>query len=75
LRWESHEQELMNFSAEEYDAGASLSIHPCTSQPSSISSAHSMRRRGATLSYSNFEFKSRTFNIVRMLETKGHAYT
>jgi hypothetical protein len=24
LRWEAHEQELMNFAAEEYDAGASL---------------------------------------------------
>jgi hypothetical protein len=31
LRWEAHEQELMNFAAEEYDAGASLHV----SQPAS----------------------------------------
>jgi hypothetical protein len=65
----------MNFAAEEYDAGASLSSQPCASQPAHSSSTHSMRRRGATLSYSNFEFESRTFNIVRLLEPKGHAYT
>jgi len=34
-----------------------------------------MRRRGTALSYSNFEFELRTFNIVRLLEPKGHAYT
>jgi hypothetical protein len=32
-RWESHEQELMNFSAEEYDAGASLHVSQPASQP------------------------------------------
>jgi hypothetical protein len=32
LRWEAHEQELMNFAAEEYDAGASLHVsQPTTS--------------------------------------------
>ena len=32
LRWEAHEQELMNFVAEEYDAGASLHVsQPATS--------------------------------------------
>jgi hypothetical protein len=31
-RWESHEQELMNFAAEQFDAGASLHI----SQPASL---------------------------------------
>jgi hypothetical protein len=30
-RWEAHEQELMNFAAEEFDAGASLHV----SQPAS----------------------------------------
>jgi hypothetical protein len=33
LRWEAHEQELMNFVAEEYDVGASLHV----SQPASQS--------------------------------------
>jgi hypothetical protein len=31
-----------------------------------------MRRRGTALSY--FEFELRAFNIVRLLEPKGHAY-
>jgi hypothetical protein len=31
LRWEAHENELMNFAAEEYDVGASLHV----SQPAS----------------------------------------
>jgi hypothetical protein len=26
LRWEAHEQELMNFAAKEYDEGASLHV-------------------------------------------------
>jgi hypothetical protein len=33
LRWEAHEQELMNFAAEEYDAGASLHVSQPASQP------------------------------------------
>jgi hypothetical protein len=44
LRWEAHEQELMNFAAEEYDAGASLHI----SQPASrVKCVHSKMKRGA----------------------------
>jgi hypothetical protein len=34
LRVEAHEQELMNFAAEEYDAGASLHVSQPASQPS-----------------------------------------
>jgi hypothetical protein len=32
-RWEAHEQELMNFAAEEFDAGASLHVSQPASQP------------------------------------------
>jgi hypothetical protein len=37
---------------------------------------HSMRRRGTTLSYSNFEFELRAhLMFIRLVETKHHAYT
>jgi hypothetical protein len=47
LRWEAHEQELMNFAAEEYDAGASLHVSQPASQPRQRT--HSMLKRGAAL--------------------------
>jgi hypothetical protein len=46
-RWEAHEQELMNFAAEEYDAGASLHVSQPASQPRQR--IHSMLKRGAVL--------------------------
>jgi hypothetical protein len=52
LRWEAHEQELMNFAAEEYDAGASLHVSQPASQP--CQRMHSRLKRGATLIF-NFE--------------------
>jgi hypothetical protein len=52
--WEAHEQELMIFSAEEYDAGASLQV--IKHQPTNTSSAHSMEgERHNPLTFSNFE--------------------
>jgi hypothetical protein len=47
LRWEAHEQELMNFSTEEYDAGASLHVIQPASQPRRVR-AFKMKR-GTTL--------------------------
>jgi hypothetical protein len=47
LRVEAHEQELMNFAAEEYDAGASLHVSQPASQPRQR--MHSRLKRGATL--------------------------
>jgi hypothetical protein len=46
LRGEAHEQELMNFVAEEYDAGASLHISQLASQPSSM---HLKLKRGSLI--------------------------
>jgi hypothetical protein len=54
LRWEAHEQELMNFAAEEYDAGASLHVSQPASQPRQR--MHSRMKRGATFIF-NFEFE------------------
>jgi hypothetical protein len=45
MRWGPHEQELMNFAAEEYDAGASLHI----SQPATSANLNRMLKRGAVL--------------------------
>jgi hypothetical protein len=59
----------MNFTAEEYDAGASLhASHVPASQPTQRT--HSMRKRGATISYSNFEFESSTFNVCKAVRAK-----
>jgi hypothetical protein len=44
----------------ENDAGASLQVSK--HQPASTSSAHSMERRGTTLSLSNFKFE---FNVIK----------
>jgi hypothetical protein len=44
LRWEAHEQELMNFAAEEYDAGASLHVNQPASQPTSAHTFNEERR-------------------------------
>jgi hypothetical protein len=54
LREEAHEQELMNFAAEEYDAGASLHVSQPASQPRQR--MHSKLKRGATLVF-HFEFE------------------
>jgi hypothetical protein len=54
LREEAHEQELMNFAAEEYDAGASLHVSQPASQPRQR--VHSRLKRGATLVF-NFEIE------------------
>jgi hypothetical protein len=47
MRWEYHEQELMNFATKEYDAGASLHVSQPASQPRQVC-AFKMKR-GATL--------------------------
>jgi hypothetical protein len=44
MRWEAHEQELMNFSAEEYDARASLHVSQPTSYVSKFESRDEERR-------------------------------
>jgi hypothetical protein len=54
LRVEAHEQELMNFVAEEYDAGESLHISQPCNQPHQC--MHSKLKRGATLIF-HFEFE------------------
>jgi hypothetical protein len=54
LREDSHEKELMNFAAEDYDAGAYLHvIHPAN-QP--CQRMQSRLKRGATLIF-NFEIE------------------
>jgi hypothetical protein len=45
LRWEAHEQELMNFAAEEYDAGASLHVSQPASQSVKIQIAFKAEER------------------------------
>jgi len=51
------------------DAGASLhASHAPASQPTQRT--HSMRKRGAALSYSNFEFESSTFNVCKVVRDK-----
>jgi hypothetical protein len=45
LREEAHEQELMNFAAEEYDAGASLHVIQPTSQPATSARAFKAEER------------------------------
>jgi hypothetical protein len=54
LRVEAHEQELMNFSTEEYDAGAYLHVIQPTSQPHQR--VHSRLKRGVALVF-NFEIE------------------
>jgi hypothetical protein len=44
LRVEAHEQELMNFAAEEYDAGASLHVSQPASHVSGFKSRAEERR-------------------------------
>jgi hypothetical protein len=46
-RWEAHEKDLMNFVAEEYDAGASLHVNQPASQPR-VERTHSKLKRGAS---------------------------
>jgi hypothetical protein len=58
-RWEAHEQELMNFVAEEFDAGASLHISQPTSQPCRAC-AFKAEERGAT----SFKFE---LNVIKCL--------
>jgi hypothetical protein len=58
--WEAHEKDLMIFAAEEYDVGASL--HVIKHQPTNM---HSMERRGATLSLSNFKFEFNVLNVCK----------
>jgi hypothetical protein len=51
------------------DAGASLhTSHAPASQPTQRT--HSMRKRGTTISYSNFEFESSTFNVCKAVRAK-----
>jgi hypothetical protein len=46
LGWRAHEQELMNFAVEEYDAGASLhASHAPASQPTSAHTFNEEKRR------------------------------
>ena len=53
----------MIFVGKEYDVGASLHVIKC--QPVSTSSAHSIERRGATLSLSNFKFEFNVLNVCK----------
>jgi hypothetical protein len=62
----------MIFAAEEYDAGASL--HVIKHQPTNTSSVHSIERRGATLSLSNFKFELNVLIVVRMVEPTPFLY-
>jgi len=51
MREESHEQELMNFAPEEYDAGASLHVNQLA-MPSTLSDSnrvHLRPKRGTSL--------------------------
>jgi hypothetical protein len=53
LRWEAHENKLMNFIAEEYDAGASLHTnHVPASQPTST---HTFNEEKRLLALSHFK--------------------
>jgi hypothetical protein len=54
LIWEAHEQELMNFAAEEYDVGEYLHVIQPASH--SLQRMHSRMKRGATFIF-NFEFE------------------
>jgi hypothetical protein len=51
LRWEAHEQELMNFAAEEYDAGASLHVSQPASQPRQAHAFKAEERRSPHLKF------------------------
>jgi hypothetical protein len=59
LRGEAHEQELMIFAAEEYDAGASLHISQPASQPRQRACIQRLKR-GAT----SFKFE---LNVIKCL--------
>jgi hypothetical protein len=53
----------MTFPVEEYDLEASL--HVIKHHPTNTPSTHSMERRGATLSLSNFKFEFNVLNVCK----------
>jgi hypothetical protein len=68
LTGEAHEQELMNFAAVEYDAGASLHA---ASQPATSARMHSCAEREAQ---PHFKFEINVIECLRLLSHRSHAF-